>query len=167
MIVVQEIIVTWTKRARGGKAASVRNAVPEAFSLPHLPEVAFPLALILDRVAMGLHQKRVLTVEEIVPKKRRPVACTALTWADDLLTVTFPTKDYCTGAPQRFGPRTVLTLKPGLWGRVRYNGRYIGSFEGHWYYQKTVLNIGCFETVSESVFLSEPNRVFSDMRQLF
>lgn len=34
MIVVQRVVTSWTKQSRGGAAATRRNAVPEAFTLP-------------------------------------------------------------------------------------------------------------------------------------
>lgn len=38
MIVLQEIVTTWTKASRGGENATSRNAVPESFLLPALLE---------------------------------------------------------------------------------------------------------------------------------
>jgi len=167
IILIQEIIVTWTKRARGGPAAAIRNAIPEALPLPPLPPVEFPLTLITDRVSMGMSPKHTLKAIEIQANKRYPVACTSLMLNDADLTVSFPTRDSCAGAPHRFGPRTVLNLALGSWGKVRYNGRYIGSFEGHWCYQKVVLNIAYVEAASATIFLGTPHRPFSDMRHLF
>lgn len=40
------------------------------------------------------------------------------------------------GAPRR-APPPKLRLSPGAWGRVRYNGRFVG-FDEPWYEEKTV-----------------------------
>ncbi len=53
----------------------------------------------------------------------------------------------------RAAAKTAFELGAGEWGRVLYNGRF-SSDEGGWWYQKTVVNVGCYDEVQAEVFVS-------------
>lgn len=56
------------------------------------------------------------------------------------------------GLPLRAAAKADLELAVGEWGRVLYNGRF-STDEGGWY-QKTVVNVGCFDEARAGAFVS-------------
>ena len=166
LLVVQEIIVTWTKKSRGGAMAAQRNAIPEAFPLPSVPDIKYSSALVHNKVTFYKGAHHHITVEALL-QKNVYWGCTSAYWDGTHIVVTFSYNRNCGGAPDRIAfPRKVLTLALGTWGRVRHNGRFSG-IEGQWTYQKTVLNIGYFDNLTENVFLTKPQRVFSEMADVW
>ena len=58
-------------------------------------------------------------------------------------------------------------LGAGEWGRVLYNGRF-SSDEGGWWYQKTVVNVGCYDEARGDVFAStQPRYTINRMARLW
>jgi hypothetical protein len=166
VIIVQEIIATWTKRARGGKAATKRNALPEAVLIPSTVAITYPFALVHDKVSFYEETHHHMTVDEFTTQQKYHYGCLSIAWDDSAISATFAYTRNCGGAPERTAyPRKVLTLPLGTWGRVLYNGRF-SEAEGHWIYHKTVLNIGHFDTLANDIFLTTPYRVFAEMADL-
>ncbi len=56
-------------------------------------------------------------------------------------------------AHPRASSKADFELGAGEWGRVLYNGRF-SSDEGGWWYQKTVVNVGCYDEVQAGAFVS-------------
>jgi hypothetical protein len=167
ILAVQEVVVTWTKQARGGQEAARRNAIPEAFPLLSIPQINEPLALLHDKVTSFEDTHHTQTVDELIPRKRIYFGCVSTHLEEDKIVAIFAYNMSCGGAPVRTDfPRKVLSLPLGSWGRIRYNGRFSSS-NGQWYYRKTVLNIGHFDTLTEAIFMTKPQREFSDMADLW
>lgn len=138
IVVAQHVTVTWTKASRGAPASLVRNAVPEAFPLPVLPDPPWVLALhsvnadehrgfeTTDSLAVDLQWTRSQPARIRVDERGVHVAV----WVP--------------GSP----PGRRLSVRPGLNEavRLRWNRRFAGS-SIEWTYQKFVLNL----LVSESL----------------
>jgi hypothetical protein len=171
-VLVQELVVTWTKDERGGKAATERNALPEAVPIPSFDTSAYPLALVHDKVTFYAGMQHHLTVEEYPPHPKPNFGCIWIAIDPATVSVTYAYNRLFGGAPERTAyPRTVLTLGLGTWGRISYNGRFserIGNRDGGaWFYKKMVFNIGYFDSPNYKIFLAEPHHIFDDMADLW
>jgi hypothetical protein len=167
-VVVQEIKVEWGAAERGAEAATERNAIPEALSLPSIPETDCPNVLIYDQVTFhkGIHHE--VRTEELVARSRHYWGCVGVYWDGEQVIATYAYNGNCAGAPERTSyPRDVLHLTAGAWGRIRYNGRWARGWRAIWRYHKTVLNIGYIDTVGEDLFMGQPVSEFSDMADLW
>lgn len=183
VVVIQAVGVAWGKSARGGAAAAERNRAPEAVPLPEAltpragPVFAFHLERrVLTRDAefypyMGGVHPYVPEADgavRVIPAEA-PIHYGCITVhppEDGAVRVEFQWS-LGAGAPERAAYRPeALLLRPGQWGRVRYNGRH--AIDYGWTYEKWVLNVGVFaESVAATVFLdSEPAQTYSQMADL-
>ncbi len=173
MQLIQEIRVNWSKKYRSGKAAAVRNAVPEVFDLP------------ASNSPHGYHQT-LLFMEETgfeVPKssmdefKERVGAggywffeCMRTRFEGEDMVVVYA-YDPNVGAPRRTAmAREVMKLKPGEWGQIIYNSRSSMkslTTAGEWRYQKVVFNLCNALAFDPKIFTTtKPKKVFRDMAKL-
>lgn len=178
VIVVQQICTSWTKVSRGGENAAKRNAVPEVASLPvqHLIEVNKNNTDNKDDLVLIHH--RVTCEEEngFSPREKihlnptlRPfiVGGVTIQYSDDEVNAVFQYDRGC-GAPDRSWARKTIHMTVNQWGQIAYNGRFVAGWEGPWYYEKTVVNVGIFERLRPDVFTKqEPASRFTAMGDLF
>ena len=74
----------------------------------------------------------------------------------------------CGGAPRRAGLQRTFHLQINEWGQIVYNGRFSDRDEGSWWYEKKVVNVGLFERLIPSMFISEaPTYRYEAMAHLF
>ena len=179
MVVAQSVEVEWTKKYRGGAAAENRARAPEAVALPfpippgHQPvcvvHVTKPVCVVhAVRFTFGTYLPDSVPRDqvEVYPASRLSFRSVIVHPATDLVRVEFKWRAD-EGAPprDRANNPAALVLRPGEWGRVRYNGRKV--WEETWAYAKRVLNIGFFAEARATIFLdTEPVAVYSQMARL-
>jgi hypothetical protein len=142
-VVVQWVRTSWTKRSRGGVAATRRNAVPVAFELP---TVSAPL---VHEVVMCEHddfQPR-SSVSHELPEADGGVLVRA---EGDRLRVQL--MDNPSGMPRRWRRPPAVRLAPGGWLRWQINYRFSGGCCGEWTYRLDTLNLA-YGLVRADVFL--------------
>jgi hypothetical protein len=134
MVLVQHIVLRWSRRQRGAVDRERRARLPRALPLP------------IGVLARALCVRHLVTCGRYPTKPDERVEADALLCVkrgacsidlrevDGVLLVSFGTGDE--GAPQRLAPPP-LALAQGTWGRARYNGRFVG-FDEVWYEEKTI-----------------------------
>ncbi|HEX8500186.1 MAG TPA: hypothetical protein VF659_06295 [Pyrinomonadaceae bacterium] len=161
MILVQHITSSWSKASRGGPSAARRNAVPEALPLPDAAvgkrgnailrhsasyrednDFSSPSHDSLTAEGAGVIRVGCVSVEPLGGGAR-------VAFDYDLRAAGMPPR----GAHPRASAKADFELAAGEWGRVLYNGRF-SSDEGGWWYQKTVVNVGCYDEVRAEAFVS-------------
>jgi hypothetical protein len=161
MILVQHIISSWSKASRGGPSAVLRNAVPEALPLPNVAVNKRGNALIQHTASYGEGNDFAAPSHDSLTAESAGViriGCVRVEPLDGGARVAFEYDFRVAGMPPRdTHPRAWAKADFGLavgeWGRVLYNGRF-PSDEGGWWYQKTVVNVGCYDAVRADVFVS-------------
>jgi hypothetical protein len=155
MILVQEIITTWTKRSRGGPLAAARNAVPETYPLASLPVLPPQAACLHHTIVFGEANDFAHPKEQVIsytPREELRFGCVSITPIGDQVQVIYTYDMGCGGAPQRYGlPQLAFTLHRNEWGQILYNGRFPNDYI--WTYRKHVCNIGVFDQVKAEVFV--------------
>lgn len=172
MILIQEIRSIWSKASRGGPAAALRNAVPEA--------APFPLVRAGSKTGPILHQSLLYgelngfaepISSQVVELRsdRISIGCVKIEVSSEQLVVAYEYDYRCGGAPPRHS-RPGVNLKEEVvaghesWVRVKYNGRFSGE---DWWYEKVVLNVGLFQEYEPGVFYSsKPSHEISQMAEL-
>lgn len=72
------------------------------------------------------------------------------------------------GAPVREWASQTFLIVPGEWAQIRYNGRFAHGYADYQYYEKTVVNVGLFSELSETLFLdSKPTYRYSMISDLW
>jgi hypothetical protein len=168
LIVLQRISTIWTKVSRGGAGATARNATPEVLELPPLAGVPAE-GFILHDIAYREDDDFQSPSEQFEQHEQTdPIRLDCLEFAvDDHALVVTLVWEQGRGAPRRPPfPRTVLSFRPGQWGRISYNFRCAG--ERDWIYEKCVMSIGLFPAYSSRLFLEkEPAYIYRDMAPLW
>ena len=169
VIVVQEICTSWTKASRGGENAAARNAVPKVVTLPVQQITEDNIVLIHHRLAYeeenGFSPREKIHINPTM----RPFAVGGVTigYSEDEANAVFRYDRGC-GAPDRSWARKTIHMPVGTWGQIAYNGRFNAGWDGPWYYEKTVINVGIFQRLVPGVFTKQvPASRFSAMGELF
>ncbi|KZM36523.1 hypothetical protein [Oerskovia enterophila] len=143
---LQVVTTRWTKRSRGGDAATVRNATPVAF---RLPAGSAPLVH-----AVEMHEEHGFRPVESIggPATAETVS---LRVREGQLTVFVPVPAWHAIPPRPRRPPAVR-LAPGEWVRWQLNFRF-SSLAGmqDWSYWQDTVNVAC-GPVSRDVFLGTP-----------
>ncbi|SFG74780.1 hypothetical protein [Streptomyces mirabilis] len=149
-ITVQWIRTSWTKKSRGGEAASCRNAAPIGFALPPAGAASAHVIRLHERDGFKPHD-----IQEDIGK-----VDVQLREADGRLRV-FPRVRPLFGLPPRPRRPPAVRLAPGQWVRWQLNYRF-SSAAGmrDWSYWLDTFNIA-YGPVNADVFLSTPT-VFVD-----
>lgn len=169
--IIQQIGTKWTKASRGGANAVKRNAVPEVATVPVHRVQADHLVVLHHSLFYGERTWFSEPFENIAvnpPALPLVIGCVTITRAAEEVAVTFQYNRKCGGAPERGWAHKTMHLGLNMWGQVVYNGRFAPGWEGDWWYEKVVVNIGLFERITPGVFTcSEPTDRFRAMGQLF
>lgn len=150
-MVIQQLITTyWTKASRGGKAATIRNAVPEK-----LPSSILQ-AHFSEFTGFEFSTERDDMIGELL---------VSYIESENLITVFYAG---IRGVPHRqIHSKKIFQLFPGEWGQVIANCRGI-TCEDTWTYGKHVINIYMGNSPPENIFLtSNPKHRYSDERKLY
>lgn len=161
ILMVQEICCYWTKSSRGGEGAVVRNSLPDRLSLPlHLLSLSQSdiddLRVLYHTVGYYEREGFQNPTEEIFinPTACPRHGCTTIDCSLLGIQLRYYHDMGKGGAPQRgWGPRTVQA-SIDMWAQVKENGRF--SWEETWAYQKVVLNVGMFTTLTADCFHNQP-----------
>lgn len=170
IICIQAICVHWDKGQRGGTEAARRNQVSEALSMPSFePMQQSPSWVKHEAIfsADNAFTAPVCSSVEVIVYGPVKLGGISLAFTGDALNVYYQW-DRSQGAPERSSYRhKAFCVSIGEWGRVRYNGR-LSYYDGDWYYEKWVYNIGLFQSPPLNVFLkTEPKHIYSHMGHLF
>lgn len=148
-VVAQWVRTSWTKRSRGGPAATRRNAAPVGFSLPTL---RFP----------AVHEITIQEWYDFAPRdtvRDGAPEGVGLTEQDGCLRVELT--DLPVGRPHRWWrPRPIL-LAPGEWLRWQLNYRTTTMHSGDWIYHLRTLNLA-YGPVPPHVFTGRPTRTVDE-----
>jgi hypothetical protein len=144
-VLVQRIKTVWTKKSRGGRLASLRNAVPEALAVPfegRRGAAGFVIHEVVYHEADEFGGPLSVSLKEFAGD-RLEVGCVTVRLSGDDVVVEY-LHSYGGGAPVRRGrgglaPPRSFALGRGQFGRVIHNGRFSGD---EWWYEKVVVNVG-------------------------
>lgn len=169
VIIIQRVTTSWTKDARGGENAALRNRVPAAVAIPTRDLRAVDNGPIVHEVAFGAAYKFRRPTKNDVSTLSLPLVlgCVSITGTDSGLGIKFRYNLADGGAPERGWMRKDVKIGLGEWAQVIYNGRFSWA-EAGWSYQKVVVNAGVFERPSSKLFIqTEPSVRFSALGRLY
>ncbi|WP_407538187.1 hypothetical protein Q0M94_08770 [Deinococcus radiomollis] len=157
VVVVQWIEVEWGKDARGAEAATRRNQLPIALSLPELvlkPETRLMMHLWKDG---QLQKDGVITQYSDISLDGFPEI--ELKSSSDHISVT--------PHPRRVGMgRPAHDIPIQHWSQFTWNERLV--YEGSWAYKQITANIGYFHELQGSAFSDQqPLEVWSELVRLY
>jgi hypothetical protein len=148
MVIVQRIVVRWTKQGRGADQAARRREIPSAFPLPPMPDE--PLVL-HDVVA---DEESVYMPASKIDGRSLPAQLVGLRFdevAGSKLRVS--RSQVWSSYPHNRRPAQLFLLEPGEQVRYRANFRFSG-YGTDWYYEQWTVNIA-FDARQTDLFLSE------------
>lgn len=154
-MVVQWVRTGWTKKSRGGAEATLRNAVPVGFALPHLMP--------------AVHEVRHHEWDGFNPvwsKERDEINRIELTLREDDDVLTVQLQDTMRSAPNRWSRPSPVRLARGEWVRWQINHRWSGRSYGEWNYQLTTLNLAYGSPGDAKVFLRTPTQYVDERARL-
>jgi hypothetical protein len=168
---VQVVRLHWRKSARGGQGTRHRNAVPQAFIIPDAHLADLDGALCIDESHWGesnhfteAFQSRWLRVPVV---EGYAYGCVRIYSHADGVQIRYQYDRANAGAPDRWffntatgygeSPTRQLTVQPGQWARICYNGRFSCFDTGNWWYEQVTVNVAWF--------VGEPDgRIFVDTK---
>jgi hypothetical protein len=170
ILVVQEISTWWTKRARSGQGALRRRAAPEALPLPTEPPAGPALVhhVVACREAGDFApETERFETRPISPRLALTAGCVRIRLLGQRVEADWAWSFEC-GAPARSEHRrTVLTLGPGEWGRVRTNGRMTTMLGlSDWKYHLHVVNVALAAEPAAHPFHGDPTKTFDSLADL-
>jgi hypothetical protein len=151
-VMAQWVRTSWTKRSRGGPAASARNAAPVGFPWP-VPGRGGVHDVVMDEAhdfepresfRGGLPDRGDVLVDERGGRLRVQLVVTPF------------------GLPRRWRRPPAVYLGPGEWVRWQVNYRFVGSGGGDWTYGLDTLNLGC----GLGAFTGRPSRFVDERASL-
>lgn len=166
-VIIQVVTTSWSKQARGGPLATLRNAVPERLPFPATQVAEDQCCLVHHVDYADLHGFTRPDREHIEQHSTLPVVLhdsVGFFFEDTRLHVEFgglyapdnrPSILYGYagfGAPQRSVPREPFALNVGEIGQIRYLGRFSVGEEGYTPYRKRVYTVGWLTDFRASTF---------------
>ena len=165
-VLIQHVHSLWTKQSRGGDAARIRNAVPDALPLPPSVRAApFVLhhALFVERDDF-VQADVIRTGDSFADLDLKDLE---LSITPDSLNIRFHRNVNNAARSTPYPFTDVFSLSESQWGRLTYNGRFTAWNTGNWWYEKSVFNIGWFSCIDMRRFIdTEPTCDFSEMAHL-
>lgn len=160
MIVIQVIHTRWTKQARGGRLAALRNRLPKELPIFTGESVS---DLLLQRIDFSDADSFSNPKQSVTALPREPShwseGNSEVHWLADSVQLHYR---YQTGAPKQLffrkgGGATaahhVIGIIPGHWGSIEYNQRHTDLDTGQWWYEHVVVNVASGNTIQEDYFL--------------
>jgi hypothetical protein len=153
MIIIQRIIVEWTKKSRGGIGAKRRSQIDEALRIPPTSDSTSTYVFHNVRIAEWFDFNEQATMETSSAKKQLETEPLNFHVAAGVLKTRFCwSREHC-GAPSRES-RDLFVLSKNQWARFVCNGRFSKDLDtGEWTYHKTVFNISNEKQFDEELFL--------------
>jgi hypothetical protein len=142
VIVIQELITTWTAASRGGAGAAQRNATPRVLPLPAHAGTGVRHHVVTFDEASAFAP--VVTSDTWLPALPERLHCIAFAEAAEGVVVSYQWDRSC-GAPRRDlqPPRRLFVVHAGELGRAIHNGRFGG--EDRWSYRQVVTNVAVID----------------------
>ncbi|WP_089909987.1 hypothetical protein [Lentzea albida] len=154
-VVVQWVRTEWTKQSRGEPEATRRNAVPEAFPLPHLRP--------------AVHEVRLLQWHDFAPDwapERAEPDRMALSLREDDGVLAVQLQDTMIATPRRQHRPSPVRLARGEWLRWQINHRWARPRDGGWNYLLVTLNLAYGPVGDAKLFLGTPTRYVDERARL-
>ncbi len=157
-ILIQKVIVEWTKKSRGAPLANKRNLIPEIFQIPiesvmlkDNQYIKYELVFderddFLKKEKYNIEVIKELIVEENIRIYKK----------ENRIGISYCHVPSISGGPERkhnCSEKQLFELQVGHWRMVRYNGRYADWDTGEWSYHKAVFNIACACETHKDIFL--------------
>jgi hypothetical protein len=146
-VVAQWVRTCWTKRSRGGAAATRRNATPVGFVLP---VARCPL---VHEVVMDESQDFEPRTSQRDGEPDRETVL--LREVDGRVRVELVATKH--GMPRRWRRPPAVWISRGEWVRWQINYRFPTSWTGDWRYRLDTLNLA-YAPTSTAIFTGEPTR---------
>ena len=139
VLIVQHIHIQWTKSARGGRLAELRNRIPRAASLPDIdPQADKADRYLVHRI--GFHDQN----EFASPHRQqilRPLAGSEYRVTNCTVDPTVPQLNFTwsNGAPART-PNRSFPISSASVTRLQYNARFSAIDDGNWNYTHEIIS---------------------------
>ncbi|MFI6790880.1 hypothetical protein ACIBG4_26485 [Nonomuraea sp. NPDC050383] len=147
MVIVQRIVVRWTKHVRGAAEATRRREIPSTFELPPMPDAPLVVHDLLAEERTGYTPTAVIgdhTLPAQLDGLRFKLSGAAVEVVRTPVWAAYPTNRF---------PGQVFLLQPGEHARYQANFRFSG-YSTAWYYEQWTVNIA-HEPWRSDVFLTE------------
>ncbi|MGW0802655.1 hypothetical protein [Nonomuraea sp. NPDC002799] len=134
MVIVQRIVIRWTKQTRGATEALQRREIPSAFELPPVPDAPLVVHDLLAEERTGYVPTAVIGSHSLpiqLNGLRFKLSEAAIEVARTPVRAAYPTNRF---------PGKVFSLRPGEHARYRANFRFSG-YSTEWYYEQWTINI--------------------------
>lgn len=169
-LLIQEIVVLWTKASRAEPLSSQRRLVANAMVLP--PVELAQASLVKHRVTFAENSGFTAPEE----------SCEMLSLSDSVQqgcvrvhrssksvwTINYQHTSACGGLPARDGKVWEKSLTVGEWGRVRYEGRLPDRDQVQWVYCARIFNIGWVRRFERGWFVdTAPQWIIEDNSNFF
>lgn len=178
-VVVQHILIRWSKSSRGGSLAEQRNQIPRAFPVP-APKPRFdrqewfPVHRIEFNESNQFHKPRHQTVEpHLIDIPYRTRNCTIN--ADGEFPVI--TYEWRNGAPPRtyinkegasVSVKKAFSVAGNHWVQIESNGRFSCRDFGIWFYEHEIINVAFTDPVNRAIFTTtEPAETYQQLADLW
>lgn len=139
MVIVQRIVVRWTKQGRGAVEAARRREIPSAFELPPMPDAPLVVHDVVAEHRTGYVPTAVIGGHTFPAQldglRFKPSGAAGAEAAVGVVR----TSVRCAYPAHRF-PGEVFLLHPGEHARYRANFRFSG-YSTEWYYEEWTINI--------------------------
>ncbi len=169
-VMVQVVRISWSKASRGGHLASLRTAVPNAFSLN-----SDKLRLCNGIYTEEQHwsesnhfQRPVKTKPHCEESDSYTFRCATICRSKEKVSIEW-IWNWQTGAPERYPARHQWTICPDEWLQLCWNGRFSDHDGGQWTYEEVTLNVAyTFQKPANNFFNdSQPSRRCDHRAQLW
>jgi hypothetical protein len=152
MLAIQIVKVGWSKRGRGGAAATERNRIPREFPLePHGGSLNVIARHIFFEVEVGKFVAETSTGQ--APQLPSNNEGLLLEECEGKLLVGFAWDFNRHGMPERRRKRRAAVLLPGETAQMRLNGRHGGyAHHGHHWYTQHTFNVAYGADLTENIF---------------
>jgi len=169
-LLIQEVLVLWTKASREEPLSSQRQSLPSGFVLP-VRQLA-SASLFKHRIAFIETSGFALpeeSYEELPLADSMQQGCVrAQRNSESAWQITYQHTLECGGLPPRDGVVQEKSLTLGAWGRVRYQGRVSDRDPVQWLYYARTMNIGWVTRLERALFVdTAPVWVIEDEQHFF
>jgi hypothetical protein len=177
MLIVQHTKIAWDKKSRGAPYAARRAQIAKAFALPYAStkinqtENVLHYLYFVQLDAEIFERINSTDILNMNSEGRFKVGALEISEDGENYHVTYR-YDWHNAMPVRNGfdynrggrvalIERAMTLPPDTYGRVLYNGRYVDSCTGEWYYNLDIINIINNKEASSTVFIErEPEIIY-------
>ncbi len=156
MVIVQRVVIRWTKQARGAAEATRRREIPPAFELPPIPGAPLVVHDLLAEERTGYAPSSAVSSHPI------PVQLDGLRFRLSGAAVEVVRTPTHAAYPTNRFPGQVFLLHLGENARYRANFRFSG-YSTEWYYEQWTVNIA-HKPWHRELFLSEETTYEKDER---